>query len=179
MNTNLSESQVRTIQERLQSKPSIELRNVLEERNEQEWSPEAFEAIRRILAERAKTGEEPAVKAQPVAQQGRSERAAALSGRYRDAYRVSGVISGLGTTIKIVGAIVAAIPIVIGFFFSGSDIRFLLAALCFGGIVWALFFFVGVIVSAQGQILNACLDIAVNGSPHIDAEEKADIMSIP
>src|SRR5229473_1098497 len=103
MNTNLSESQVRTIQERLQSKSSAELRSILEQRNEQEWSPEAFEAIRRILAERAKTGEEPAVEPQPVAQTARSARAVALSGRYRDAYRVSGVISGLGTTIKIVG----------------------------------------------------------------------------
>ena len=67
MSADLSESQVRTIQERLQSKPSAELRSILQSRDEQEWSPEAFEAIRRILAERAHTGEEPTPEPEPVA----------------------------------------------------------------------------------------------------------------
>ena len=149
----------------------------MEARDEQEWSLEAFEAIRRILADRALTGDEPAGEPQAVAQPARSARATALSIRYRDAYRVAGVIRGLGTTIKIVGAILA-VPIALAGI-SAGDVRYILAGLFIAAIIWTLFFFVGVVVSAQGQILNACLDTAVNGSPHIDADEKADIMSIP
>lgn len=60
-----SETLVRTIRERMQSKPSLELNQILEERDEREWSPEAFEAIRQILDERSRTGFEPAPEPPP------------------------------------------------------------------------------------------------------------------
>ena len=65
MPSKLSESLVRTIRERMQSKPSLELNQILEGRDEREWSPEAFEAIRQVLDERSRTGIEPAAEPPP------------------------------------------------------------------------------------------------------------------
>jgi hypothetical protein len=46
----------------------------------------------------------------------------------------------------------------------------LIVAIIFGGTVWLVFFIWGVLVSAQGQILKASLDGAVNGSPFLTNE---------
>ena len=46
-------------------------------------------------------------------------------------------------------------------------------------LVAGMFFYVaGVMVSAQGQLLQATLDTAVNSSPLLDDEQKAQILAL-
>jgi uncharacterized RDD family membrane protein YckC len=61
MATELSEALISTIIKKMHSRSSVELQAIYSEQNDEEWSPEAFEAIRRILAERVQTGFEPPV----------------------------------------------------------------------------------------------------------------------
>ncbi|MFZ1006688.1 MAG: hypothetical protein WAN65_07625, partial [Candidatus Sulfotelmatobacter sp.] len=63
---------------------------------------------------------------------------------------------------------------------SDPGIPGLLLALGAGaGILFGIFFFVlGTIVCAQGQILLAGLDSAVNNSPLLDNSQRATIMSL-
>jgi len=51
-------------------------------------------------------------------------------------------------------------------------------SIVFGIFAGALFYIVGVLVSAQGQILKASLDGAVNSSPFLADEHRARIMSL-
>jgi hypothetical protein len=44
---------------------------------------------------------------------------------------------------------------------------------------WAWRYVLGILVSAQGQILKASLDNAVNGSPFLTNEHRAKVMSLP
>ena len=59
MATELSEALISTIIKKMHSRSSVELQAIYNEHNYEEWSSETFEAIRRILAERAQTGFEP------------------------------------------------------------------------------------------------------------------------
>jgi len=49
----------------------------------------------------------------------------------------------------------------------------------FGVVAGTLFYLLGVLVSAQGQILKASLDGAVNSSPFLTNQHRAKIMSLP
>lgn len=119
-----------------------------------------------------------------------SSEAKSLKKRYKDAYRVARITTGVGSTIKGVGALLG-ILIFLGVFalaagqrnvygVRGGDIQVisLIVATIFGGTVWLVFFIWGVLVSAQGQILKASLDGAVNGSPFLTNEQRATIMSL-
>jgi hypothetical protein len=104
--------------------------------------------------------------------------------RYLDAYRVARFIVGLGTFIKVLGAVAGILVFVIGLFGAsetfgrnGQEIAGLVAFLM-GAVVWLVFFIAGVIVSAQGQQLKATLDSAVHTSPFLDPEGKARAMSL-
>ena len=119
-----------------------------------------------------------------------SSEAKSLNKRYRDAYRVARTTTGIGSMIKGVGALLG-ILIFFGAFalaagqrhvygVRGGEIQVisLIVAAIFGGTVWLVFFIWGVLVSAQGQILKASLDGAVNGSPFLTNEQRATIMSL-
>jgi hypothetical protein len=124
-----------------------------------------------------------------------SARVSALAGRYQDAYLVAKVTVGLGTTIKIVGLVLAGLVFFGTFLFAsfatqksgigGSDTSggVFIVAMLGGGfyafIVGFVFYFIGVIVSAQGQVLRATLDNTVGNSPFLENEQKAVIMSLP
>lgn len=63
-----------------------------------------------------------------------------------------------------------------------SGIGFFVALLVggfFAFITGFIFYFVGVIVSSQGQVLQATLDNTVGNSPFLEDEQKAAIMSLP
>jgi hypothetical protein len=97
--------------------------------------------------------------------------------RYRDAYRVGAALVGFGNAIKIAGAILAGI-IVIG---SLSELNGLVAAAgVFLSVAAGLLFWIcGVLVAAQGQVLRATLDNAVNSSHFLTDPERADAMGLP
>jgi hypothetical protein len=54
----------------------------------------------------------------------------------------------------------------------------MLGGLLAAGLWFALFFILGSLVSAQGQILKATLDGAVNTSPFLTDEQRAQMMRL-
>ena len=112
--------------------------------------------------------------------------------RYTDAYTVAKVTVGLGKVVKIIGicvgggitAIFGLIALISmaaaqsnggvaasGFVIGGMGV-------CFGVVAGLILFVFGVLVAAQGQTLMAALDTAVNSSPFLLDEEKAQAMSL-
>lgn len=130
-----------------------------------------------------------------------SPRASVLAGRYRDAYLIAKVTAGLGITIKVVGFVLGGSIFLGGLLFaflaaaqignrdlSGNVFTYssisvfgvtLFVGIFWGFIVGFVFYFIGVIVSAQGQVLLATLDNTVGNSPFLEGEQKAAIMSLP
>ncbi len=102
-----------------------------------------------------------------------------LRSRYKDGYIVALAIVSVGTAVKVIGVLawlsIIAVSFVLTVDSGRGGVGFFLG-LVVGGIVAALFFVIGTLVAAQGQILRASLDSAVNNSPHISNEEKAEIM---
>jgi hypothetical protein len=117
----------------------------------------------------------------------------ALKTRYTDAYLAARAYVLLGNTIKTVG-IVLGVLILVGFFAfasfaaknaqqsdvgGGAFILVMFIGIANALLVGFIFYLLGVLVSAQGQILKASLDSAVNGSPFLTNEHRAEIMSLP
>ena len=97
--------------------------------------------------------------------------------RYRDAYRVGAAVVGIGNAVKIVGAILAGLIVLVSL--SAADGPFGLVGVVVAAIGGGLFWVCGVIVAAQGQILQATLDNAVANSPFLSDHERADAMRLP
>jgi len=108
--------------------------------------------------------------------------------RYTDAYRVASAIVALGTAIKVIGFILAALVFFVSLsartsnpFYTGGGglgltgmVGLVLAiVIAVAGWVW------GVVVTAQGQILRATLDTAVSSSPFLNDRDRAEAMGIP
>src|SRR5262249_33718648 len=109
----------------------------------------------------------------------------AVMKRYKDAYIVARVTNTFGAVIKATGIIIGGMLALIGFLVASSsgprDPLSIsgIAGIVVGIIAGAMFFIIGVLVSAQGQILKASLDSAVNTSPFLLKEHRAEIMSLP
>lgn len=105
---------------------------------------------------------------------------AGISHRYTDAYRVAGAIIAFGTIIKVIGALVAAVVAFAGFASAGGPLGSgaLVGGLLMAVIIGFVFWIAGVLVTAQGQLLRASLDTAVNSSPLLSNIEKARIMGV-
>lgn len=102
-----------------------------------------------------------------------------LTTRYTDAYTVAEGIIANGEAVKNVG-IVLAILIAFGVLVLAVQMKSPLPLI---GIIFAVFigyicYWIGLLICAQGQILMASLDCAVNGSPLIGNEVKAEIMGV-
>jgi hypothetical protein len=116
-----------------------------------------------------------------------SRQAETLSNRYSDAYLVAKVMIGIGETIKMLGIVLAAIILlgIVGFMslIGNASGSIFITALLIGGIyavsIGCIFYVIGIIVSAQGQVLTATLDSTVGSSPFLTDNLKAKIMSIP
>lgn len=119
--------------------------------------------------------------------------------RYVDLYRTAHVLTGLGTTVKTVGIIVAAIILLFWFIVgvaaasqttssqfttqsSVGTVSFfvsMIIGVIFSALVGGLFFLLGILISAQGQLLMAQADSAVHTSPFLSDKERAAAMSLP
>jgi hypothetical protein len=114
-----------------------------------------------------------------------SRQISSLMERYKDAYVVATVTSGFGVIIKGIGAVIGGVLLLIGLMVVGGgrpgDATFAMGVVIVaaGVISGVWFYIVGVLVSAQAQILKASLDGAVNSSPFLTNEHRATIMSIP
>jgi hypothetical protein len=107
-------------------------------------------------------------------------------GRYSDAYRVARATVLIGTLIKVFGVLLGllvggglfALVATQGRLFGGTGAVGFVAGLLLGGGTFAFFFVLGVVISAQGQLIKATLDGAVNSSPFLTNEERAEAMSL-
>jgi hypothetical protein len=134
---------------------------------------------------------------------GRSPSHTGVIKRYLDLYRTARLLIGLGTTVKTVGVVLGAIVfifwLVIGFLAlsqtqpsspfgpspaaqssiqTASFFVCLVIGTVFGALVGGLFFLLGVLISAQGELLTAHADSAVHTSPFLSNDQKAIAMSL-
>ncbi|MFZ0959493.1 MAG: hypothetical protein WAO35_01205 [Terriglobia bacterium] len=105
------------------------------------------------------------------------------SNRYGDAYTVADAIISTGEAVKVIGvalALVGAVAVaVVGYSGGAANFGFwsvlgLLLCAVVGLAVWIA----GVFITAQGQLLRALLDTAVNTSPLFSNTDKERIMGI-
>ena len=101
--------------------------------------------------------------------------------RYTDAYLVARTTTTIGSAVKIVGIVLAVLTLVIGFIVANrlDQSQFGLLALLWAVIVGVPLYVLGILVSAQGQILKATLDSAVTNSPFLTEDQMAEVMSLP
>lgn len=120
----------------------------------------------------------------------RSQRERSLGDRYIDAYRVANTAVAFGNTVKTVGVVLAALIFIPALLFtlasanqtSGNGMALALGALLLGavfaGAVGIVFFVLGTLLCAHGQLLRATLDTAVNTSPFLTDDLRSEIMSL-
>lgn len=98
--------------------------------------------------------------------------------RYTDAYRVARTITAVGATVKVIalaiGGAIAVVALVVG----SQSMQYLVGGIILGVIVAIPIYVLGILVAAQGQILKATLDTAVNSSPLLTKDDMRQIMSL-
>ncbi len=107
----------------------------------------------------------------------------ALMSRYWDAYVIAKVTVGLGEVIKVIAIVLAVLTalgalLMAGQIGGGEAVVPFFLGIIGAAFVGGQFYLLGVIVMAQGQILKASLDGAVNSSPFLQNEHRAKIMSL-
>lgn len=103
--------------------------------------------------------------------------------RYRDAYLVARATTAIGGSVKFIGIALGFLLIFVGLYSiasSGDRIaqRFGEVVVFAGLAVGIPLYVLGVLVTAQAQILKATLDTAVHSSPFLADEQKAKVMSL-
>jgi hypothetical protein len=96
--------------------------------------------------------------------------------RYSDAYKFPKSLLEIGSNLKRLGIGVGFFVLLVGI--CCGDFGGFLLALTMAGFFSLISIGLGVIVSAHGQTLCASLDTAVNTSPFLSAQERADVMSL-
>jgi hypothetical protein len=96
--------------------------------------------------------------------------------RYTDAYTVARSVSTFGATVKLLSLGLGAGIAFLGFF-TGSK-WLVVSAIGLGATAGLAIYVLGTLVAAQGQILKATLDSAVNSSQFLSKEEMRQIMSL-
>jgi hypothetical protein len=113
----------------------------------------------------------------------RSQREVRVVRRYDDAYLVANATVVVGKTIKVIGAVLAGL-IVVGTLLSTTEVKgdatigLLLIGAIVSGVIGLFCYALGTLVKAQGQMVQASLDGAVNTSPFLTDELRAEIMSV-
>lgn len=103
----------------------------------------------------------------------------ALMKRYKDAYRSARLIVTVGNAIKVIGVILAVGIMLIGLVAAAQTS----ASIGFAAVIVAIgyglgFYLAGMLMAAQGQILMANLDVAVNTSTLLSDAQRARVMGI-
>jgi DNA-directed RNA polymerase subunit RPC12/RpoP len=104
------------------------------------------------------------------------------SDRYSDAYAVANAIISTGTAVKVIGVLFAVVGSVAVVAYSREAAPFFGSLWVFELLLCAVvgfgFWIAGVFITAQGQLLRALLDTAVNTSPLFSNSDKERIMGI-
>jgi hypothetical protein len=101
--------------------------------------------------------------------------------RYSDAYVVARTIDGVGLTMKIIGFLIGALLALASLASAKGALGMVFAfmGIAVAGAIATVLFLLGTLASAQGQLLKATLDIAVNTARFLTDEDRARIMSLP
>jgi hypothetical protein len=110
-----------------------------------------------------------------------------ITRRYADAYAVAGGIIGYGQSLKAMGGLIGGglfVLTLIGGIAAGAQAHapgtgFLLGLILGAGLGMAVggpLYAAGILVAAQGQILQALLDTAVHTSPLLSLEQKEQLL---
>lgn len=105
-----------------------------------------------------------------------------VTSRYSDAYVVARTVDGVGLTIKTVGILIGALLALASLASAskgGAGILLAFMGIAVAGTIATVLFLLGTLASAQGQILKATLDTAVNSSHFLTDQDRARIMSLP
>ena len=97
--------------------------------------------------------------------------------RYTDAYLVARAIIAIGATVKVIAFVVGGGIALLGLAAGSKSTELALGGLILGAIFAVPIYILGILVAAQGQILKATLDTAVNSSPLLTKDEMRQIMS--
>ncbi|MCO5332978.1 MAG: hypothetical protein M9893_03025 [Pyrinomonadaceae bacterium] len=109
--------------------------------------------------------------------------------RYREGYLYARTIDGFGIAYQVIGVIVAILGLILGFALGaaasnprdsfGPDLAFLgFLPFIIGLIFGAILFITGVVVRAGAQLMKASFDSAVNNSPFLTNDDRAEMMSL-
>jgi hypothetical protein len=98
--------------------------------------------------------------------------------RYVDAYLVARTITAFGATVKVIAFVIGGGITLIALVAGSKSMELALGGVILGAIVTVPIYILGILVSAQGQILKATLDCAVNGSQLLTKDEMRKIMSL-
>jgi hypothetical protein len=117
-----------------------------------------------------------------------------ITKRYNDAYTLARFQTGLGTTIKLLALIIGGFVTLVCFLYTISQsvpqrglfgpttneigMAFGFVGMVGGVLIAGIGWVYGSSISAQGQVLKAVLDTAVNTSPFLDNAGRATMMSI-
>ena len=108
--------------------------------------------------------------------------ASKLMNRYREAYRVAHALAAVGTFIVRHICRIRWAPILLGVYViihtALTGPAKIMGSFLLGLLGWVSLLLIGLLQAAQAQLLIAFLDTAVNTSPHLTTEQKAEIMSI-
>lgn len=106
----------------------------------------------------------------------------AVTNRYSDAYLVARSVNGVGVAIKGIGLVIGVVLALVSLGAGtngGLGVVFAFAGIAVAGAIATVLFLLGSLASAQGQILKAVLDTAVNSSHFLTDQERAQVMSLP
>jgi hypothetical protein len=101
--------------------------------------------------------------------------------RYTDAYLTARAITSVGATVKILANLLGGGIALVGIIAGMKSVGFIggmIIGAVLGAILATPIYVLGILVSAQGQILKATLDTAVNSSQLLNKAEMRKIMSL-
>jgi hypothetical protein len=100
--------------------------------------------------------------------------------RYSDAYQIANATVAIGETVKTVSFGAGLLLGVAGIYAatSLSGWMWCVVGILVGLVVGGGGFVLGTLLSALGQVLKATLDTAVNSSPFLENDQRAEIMSL-
>ncbi len=115
----------------------------------------------------------------PARSEGQAKRGnRSIVSRYTDAYLTARTITAVGTTVKFIAFIISGCIVLMGFVAGSQSAQFILGGIILGAIIGIPIYVLGILVSAQGQILKATLDTAVNSSALLTKDEMRKMMSL-
>lgn len=111
---------------------------------------------------------------------GRTQETMRAMSRYTDAYHVAQATTTIGGVVKATGIILAVIVLLVGLAMASESNETMIgvAAVPVSIALGASLYVLGLLVSAQGQVLKAILDNTVTGSPFLTHDEMRKVMSI-